>query len=62
MINLKNYIGQNVIIKTKNNLIFKGFVSDYFPSDENENGEESIALENPAIEFNKDEIKEISII
>lgn len=63
--NLKQYYGKKVKIVAENSKIFLGRVNDYFYPDENESGKESIVvdtIENQAIEFYEEHIKEIEII
>lgn len=63
--NLKQYYGKKVKIVADNDKVFLGTVNDYFYPDDNENGKESIAvdtIENQAIEFYEEHIKEIEII
>ena len=59
---LEKYFGHRIKIVTNEGKEFCGWVSDYFPPEENESGKESFALETPAIEFSADEISEITII
>lgn len=50
-------------IVADNDKVFLGKVNDYFYPDDNENGKESIVvdtIENQAIEFYEDHIKEIT--
>lgn len=61
--NLKQYYGKKVKIVADNDKAFLGKVNDYFYPDDNENGKESIVvdtIENQAIEFYEDHIKEIT--
>lgn len=61
--NLKQYCGKKVKIVADNDKVFLGNVNDYFYPDDNENGKESIVvdtIENQAIEFYEDHIKEIT--
>ena len=61
--NLKQYCGKKVKIVADNDKVFLGTVNDYFYPDDNENGKESIVvdtIENQAIEFYEDHIKEIT--
>lgn len=61
--NLKQYYGKKVKIVADNDKVFLGTVNDYFYPDDNENGKESIVvdtIENQAIEFYEDHIKEIT--
>ena len=62
MINLLRYYGKKVKIVSSSGQEYIGWVSDYFPLEENENGMESIALENPPIEFYGKDIASIEII
>lgn len=63
--NLKQFYDEKVKIVAENGKIFLGKVNDYFYPDENENGKESIVVdtvENQAVEFYEDHIREIKII
>ena len=59
--NLKQYLNKNVEIKTETG-VFKGFVSEYFSTMENENEMESIIFEKPAIVFYENEIVSIKVL
>ena len=59
--NLKQYLNKNVEIKTETG-VFKGFVSEYFSTMENENEMESIIFEKPAIVFYENEIVTIKVL
>lgn len=63
---LGQYEGKLVVIVDVDNKIFHGRVTDYFYPDNNDDGKESIAIDdyrygNP-IEFNEDDIKTIEFI
>ncbi|MDO4670220.1 MAG: hypothetical protein Q4A67_01980 [Aerococcus sp.] len=63
---LGQYEGQFVFIVGTNNKAFRGLVTNYFYPEDNEDGKESIAINdsryNNLIEFNEDDIKTIKII
>ena len=63
--NLKPFYDEKVKIFEETGKIFLGKVNDYFYPDENENGKDSIVVdtvENQAVEFYEDHIREIEII
>ena len=61
--NLKQYCGKKVKIVADNDKVFLGKVNDYIFPEDNESEKESIVvdtIENQAIEFYEDHIKEIT--
>lgn len=61
---LKKFINEMVSIVSNDGITFCGVVTDYFHSDENESGEESIVIDTPAgnaIEFYGKDIKSIKV-
>lgn len=63
--NLKAFYNRTVYVTTDTGLTFLGKVSDYFYSDNNENGEESIVvdtLNGSAIEFYEKDIASIGYL
>lgn len=67
MTQLKFLEGENIRLVDVDNEVFEGEVGDYiYPEDNEPEGEEGIILDDPAyeypIQFNKKEIKSITII
>lgn len=62
--NLKQYIGKNVLITANNGKTFKGIVDDYFYADETDTGAESIIVQTKegSVEFTENDITNIEII
>ncbi|MBQ9844755.1 MAG: hypothetical protein IJO54_01560 [Oscillospiraceae bacterium] len=62
--NLKQYFDKRVKIVADNDLTFEGAVCDYFPSEDNDNEQESIVVEignKDFIEFYPSDIKSITL-
>ena len=63
---LRTLEGKNVVIMTKNKQIFRGFVGDYIEPIHNENGIESIVVDDLTrrhpVELCEEEIKTIDIM
>ena len=62
--NLKSYYNKHVKIITDNGQMFIGFVDDYFFSEDNENGLESITLKtnDGVYEFSEEDVYKIEIL
>lgn len=63
--NLKQYIGKNVLISASNGKTFKGIVDEYFYADETDAGNESIVIQTAdeeLIEFTEKDIIDIKTI
>lgn len=61
---LLEYIDKTLIITADNDRVFVGHADDYFNSDDNDNGKESIVLTTDIgiYEFYEEDIKSIEII
>lgn len=63
--NLKQFYGKKVKIVAVNGMIFLGTVNDYFFPEDNESGNESIAIdttEKQTIELNAESIQKIEAV
>ena len=63
--NLLDYCGKYVCILSVEGKVFYGQVNDYFDSEDNENGLDSIVIDSPngdAIEFTKNDIETINVL
>ena len=62
---LNDYYGQTVHIVSTNGKEFEGKVTDYFYPEDNENGKESIAIDNEdgtIVEFYEEDITSIVVL
>ncbi|MGX7347540.1 hypothetical protein [Aerococcus vaginalis] len=64
--NLIEYDGEKVVIRTKRNNIFKGIIGDYIYPEDDDTNRECIVIDDPhynnPIGLYKDDIKSIEII
>lgn len=59
--NLRQYVGEYVIVEFKNGQIRRGQITDYFFPEDNENDKESVIIDE-CIEFYEDDIVSIALL